>query len=166
GALAAAKLQIKIAHIEAGLRSFNRAMPEEINRVLTDHVSQLLFCPTETAITNLANEGITQGVYHVGDVMADALLEASTRAANSQVLTTYGLTAKGYLLATIHRPANTDNHAALSGILAAFAQLPLPIILPIHPRLKAMLDHHGLQLPQNVQVIPPVGYLSMAALLG
>jgi UDP-GlcNAc3NAcA epimerase len=161
GALAAAKLNIKIAHVEAGLRSFNRTMPEEINRLLTDHVSSLLFCPTDTAIENLEREGITQGVYKVGDVMVDALMDARARAQGAG----YDLEPGTFLLATIHRPANTDDPAALQGILDGFAALEKTIILPAHPRLKSMIGRHGLSLPSNVKAMPPAGYLEMMALL-
>lgn len=163
GALAAAKLQIKIAHVEAGLRSFNRTMPEEINRVLTDHVSALLLCPTDTAVQNLAREGITQGVHQVGDVMVDALYYARLRAAS--ILQENNLERGAFWLATIHRPANTDNRAALAGIVEGFAALGKNIVLPVHPRLAAALKREGLQLPPNVEATQPASYLKMTALL-
>src|SRR5512147_2844210 len=115
GALAAAKLQIPLAHVEAGLRSYNRAMPEEINRVLTDHVSSLLFCPTDAAVENLAKEGITQGVHRVGDVMYDALLHNLALAhKRSTILQSLGLERDSYALATVHRAANTDEAARMA----------------------------------------------------
>jgi len=165
GALAASKLHIKVAHIEAGLRSFNRTMPEEINRVLTDHVSDLLFCPTQTAVENLTQEGITKGVHHVGDVMVDALYYAKTQIGKRAILTEHGLANADFYLATIHRPANTDHYEHLSGIIEGFKQLATSIVLPMHPRLKASLEREGLSMPPNVKVIPPVGYLDMATLL-
>lgn len=165
GALAASKLNIQIAHVEAGLRSYNRTMPEEINRLLTDHVSTLLFCPTDSAIENLAKEGITKGVHKVGDVMVDALLNAKARANEATLLGELGLAAGSYYLATIHRPANTDSRENLAGILAGFAALAHPIILPAHPRLRHIMEREGLSIPANVQMIPPAGYLNMMALL-
>lgn len=118
GALAAAKLHISVAHVEAGLRSFNRAMPEEVNRVVTDHLSAALFCPSQTAVDNLAAEGITRGVHLVGNVMAEALAFAAKRASSrSDVLRRLGLTPGGYLLATVHRAENTDDTSRLHNIL-------------------------------------------------
>lgn len=145
-ALAASKLHIPIAHVEAGLRSFNRRMPEEINRVLTDHVSRLLFCPTETAVRHLATEGITHGVHLVGDVMLDALLDAQQRAKEcSTVLCRLGMVEKKYLLATVHRPENTDHPERLRAIMTALAQLAEnePVIFPVHPRTRKALEALG-----------------------
>ena len=145
GALAAVKLYIPLAHVEAGLRSFNREMPEEHNRVLTDHCSDLLFCPTQTAVDNpstgsghrLAREGITQGVHLVGDTMYDAVLQfAEIACQRSTILQDLGLKPKGYLLATVHRPYNTDVPENLRNILAAFAEIEEPIIFPVHPRTR------------------------------
>lgn len=166
GALAAAKLHIPVAHVEAGLRSFNRRMPEEINRVLTDHISALLFCPTQTAVDNLAAEGITQGVHLVGDVMHEALLWAAERArTHSTILERLGVREKGYLLATVHRAENTDDPARLRAILDAFAALDEPIVFPIHPRTKARIETLGLKSKiANLKSIPPVGYLDMVQL--
>ncbi len=165
GALAAAKLHIPVAHIEAGLRSFNKNMPEEINRVLTDHVSALLFCPTRAAIENLENEGIRHGVYHVGDVMIDILQTAHARCDEATVFEAHNLPREGFFLATIHRPANTDHRAALQGIVEAFAATEQTIVLPVHPRLQAALDREALALSPNVRGIPPQSYLNMVALL-
>lgn len=163
GALAAAKLHIRVAHVEAGLRSFNRRMPEEINRIVADHVSDLLLCPSQTAVDNLAKEGITRGVHLVGDVMADALLWATERArARSDILEQLGLTERGYLLATVHRPENTDDETRLRNILAAFAQINEPIIFPVHPRTRKALNAERLTF--NVKAIEPVGYLDMVML--
>lgn len=169
GALAAAKLHIRVAHVEAGLRSFNRAMPEEINRVVADHISDLLLCPSKTAVDNLFAEGITRGVHLVGDVMADALAFATQRArSRSDVLTRLGLTERGYLLATVHRAENTDNLTHLRSILAAFAEVGERIVFPIHPRTRRKLVELGktfnLQLAHNLQLIEPVGYLDMVML--
>lgn len=162
GALAAAKLHIPVAHVEAGLRSFNRAMPEEINRVLTDHVSNLLLCPSETAVENLAREGITRGVTLIGDVMADALRMAAERADNS-VLESSGVQPGGYALATVHRAENTDDPLRLQGILTGLTLLEMPVIVPAHPRARRAIAALGWTPPAHVRLIEPVGYLGMVA---
>ncbi len=162
GALAAAKLHIPVAHVEAGLRSFNKLMPEEINRVLTDHVSSLLFCPTDQAVSNLAQEGITKGVVRTGDVMADAFLFHTGRLAETRP--PLGLEPGSYLLATIHRAENTDNPSRLQGIFKAFAEITGRIVLPLHPRTRKVLENSGAIVPANVQIIEPVGYLEMVML--
>jgi UDP-GlcNAc3NAcA epimerase len=165
GALAAVKLHVPVAHVEAGLRSFNRAMPEEHNRVLTDHVADLLFCPTRTAVQHLTAEGITQGVFLTGDVMYDAVLHnAELAQAQSKVLAELELEPKGYYLATVHRPQNTDDAAALSSILKAFRDLGDAVVVPAHPRTKAALTRHNLTPPANVRLIDAVGYLDMLVL--
>ena len=166
GALAAAKLHIRIAHVEAGLRSFNRRMPEEINRVVADHLSDLLLVPSQTAVDNLAREGITRGVHLVGDVMADALAFAAERAQNhSNVLTQLGVAERGYLLVTIHRPENTDHLARLKNILAALFELGEPIVFPVHPRTRKVLETINLKSEiRNLKLIEPVGYLGMVRL--
>jgi UDP-N-acetylglucosamine 2-epimerase len=162
GALAAAKLHVRVAHVEAGLRSFNKAMPEEINRVLCDHVSDALFCPTSAASTHLANEGITRCVYVVGDVMADVLLRSLPAArAKSQILDLLALHPKSYLLCTIHRAANTDNPAILSQLLSALGSIEREVVFPVHPRTSSMLREYGFSLPKNVRAIEPVGYIDM-----
>ena len=168
GALAAAKLHNKVAHIEAGLRSYNRLMPEEINRVVTDHLSDLLFCPSETAVNNLAKEGITQGVFIVGDVMVDSLLFASEKASHqSRIIKDLGISAGNYYLATIHRADNTNNPDRLLNILEAFLSLNLPIIFPIHPRTKKAVLDYGLKEKisnSNIHLVNPLGYLDMVNL--
>ena len=163
-ALAAAKLHIPVAHVEAGLRSYNRDMPEEINRVLTDHLSAWLFCPTQTAQHNLKREGITDGVSLVGDVMLDAALHFSGKADAADTLEEYGLQRGRYLLATIHRASNTDSADALATLLAAFAAINEPIVFPVHPRTRHALDASRLTLSSNVIPLNPVGYLEMLAL--
>ncbi len=168
-ALAAVKLHIPIAHVEAGLRSFNRDMPEEHNRVLTDHCADLLFCPTQTAVDNLHNEGVKKGVFLTGDVMYDAALMFSDRAQQqSDILARLELAPKGYLLATIHRPHNTDYPQRLTGILEALAQLEESVILPIHPRTRKKIADLGLDVgdlaARGVRIIDPVGYLDMLLL--
>jgi len=164
GALAAAKLHIPIAHVEAGLRSYNRQMPEEVNRVLTDHVASLLFCPTDQAVKNLKQEGLTDGVVRTGDVMADALYFHAKRAEERKLAETIQYKEKSYLLATVHRAENTDDPNRLQAIINAFAQIQGQIILPLHPRTKKLLRDRQMTLPGNVEVIEPVGYLEMILL--
>jgi len=166
GALAAAKLHMPVAHVEAGLRSFNRRMPEEINRVLTDHAASLLFAPTETAVRHLVNEGVSsKAVQCVGDVMFDAALLYGAKAeAASSILSKLTLRPKAYALATIHRAENTDDPRRLRGILEGFAQFVGDIVLPLHPRTRARLSATGLIVPDNVRLIEPVGYLDMVML--
>ncbi len=190
GALAAAKLHIPIAHVEAGLRSFNRRMPEEINRVVADQLSTLLLCPSQVAVDNLAAEGIpshpnlehrTLNIEHAssvvitGDVMADALQFAATKAlAQSDILARLGLQPQRYILATIHRAENTDDPKRLSNIMAALAELAErePVILPLHPRTKKILEatHPSLLTPDpsrsnaSLRIIDPTGYFDIIAL--
>ena len=137
GALVAAKLHIPVIHIEAGLRSFNKEMPEEINRIMTDHVSEFLFCPTNTAVQNLENENITRNVFNIGDVMYDAVLYNQELAkTQSKILETNELTAKNYHLITIHRAENTDDLQKMKNILEAFSKIEDLKVWPIHPRTK------------------------------
>ncbi|MGB5219237.1 MAG: UDP-N-acetylglucosamine 2-epimerase (non-hydrolyzing) [Smithella sp.] len=165
GALAAAKLHIPIAHIEAGLRSFNRLMPEEINRVVADHISHLLLCPSQVAVNNLFAEGISKGVKIVGDVMADALQFAVRNIQTKlDIREKYQLQNKTYLLATIHRAENTDNKERLQNIISALNALEDTIILPIHPRTRKILHDMNLTLKPHVRIIDPVGYFDMIAL--
>ena len=168
-ALAAVKLHIPVAHVEAGLRSFNRIMPEEHNRVLTDHCSDLLFCPTRTATKNLRQEGIARGIHLVGDTMFDAALQfVDIARGRSKILQDLGLKPKEYLLATVHRPYNTDVPANLGSILSAFREIGERIVFPIHPRTRQRITEYGLNdllaKSPNVQVIEPVGYLHMLLL--
>lgn len=168
GALAASKLHIKIAHVESGLRSFDQTMPEEINRVLTDHISSLLFCPTDTAVVNLHNEGIISGVYNVGDVMFDALSYNQRIAEKkSSILEDLGLTSNDYMVATVHRPSNTDSFENLSSIVKAFCDAKLLTVFPVHPRTEKYLKQYGLwkKLCDSIKIIPPVGYLEMLKLM-
>jgi UDP-GlcNAc3NAcA epimerase len=181
GALTAAKLHIPIAHVEAGLRSFNKEMPEEINRVLTDHVSDLLFCPTPTAVKNLKAEGIESGIHLTGDVMLDACL-AGARVAEkkSRILEDLSLEPEGYYLVTVHRQENTDNPGNLRRILGALNRLDKPVIFPVHPRTrkaiagikrgsaagrgsgrkkKNVCEEYG-----RIRFIKPLGYLDMLKL--
>jgi len=168
GALAAAKLHVPIAHVEAGLRSFNRRMPEEVNRVLTDHVSTALLCPTATAVQNLHKEGITVGVHNVGDVMYDIALYWRERArARSRIVDVLSLAEQGFALATCHRAENTDDPARLGGIVSALVEInrELPVVLPLHPRTRKRLQEHGLLHKLDpLKLIDPVPFLDMIAL--
>lgn len=165
GALASSKLHIRIAHVEAGLRSFNRLMPEEINRVVSDQLSHLLLCPSQVAVDNLAAEGITKGVSITGDVMAGALQFAATRASvHSDILASLGLQPQGYFFATVHRAENTDNSQRLENILSAFAFLNEPVIFAVHPRTRKLLQEMGYQPSGNVTLIDPVSYFDSVAL--
>lgn len=162
GALVASKLHIPVAHVEAGLRSFNREMPEEINRVLTDHVSQLLFCPAQKAVENLKLEGVTSGVHVVGDVMYDAVLRHSdTAEKKSSILKLLDLKPKQYLLATVHRASNVDDTAKLLNILETFAMLGETVVFPVHPRTRKAIESAGFSIGGNVKLVEPVGYLDM-----
>tara|TARA_Y100001934_G_scaffold283432_1_gene403214 strand:- start:2215 stop:3297 length:1083 start_codon:yes stop_codon:yes gene_type:complete len=169
GALAAVKLHIPIAHVEAGLRSFNRRMPEEINRLLTDQVSGLLFCPTQPAADNLSNEGISKGVHVVGDVMADASELARNLVSVNQDKylsdETCGLIDKPFILLTLHRAENVDDDFRLKAIVDALNEIDQSIVMPIHPRSRKALDLKDYSLGDHVHVIQPVGYLEMTALL-
>lgn len=168
GALAAVKLGVPVAHVEAGLRSYNRAMPEEINRVVADALSTLLFCPTGVAEVNLEREGITSGVHVVGDVMYDAVLWASERVggpdAGTRILEGLGLERGKYLLATVHRASNTDAPENLTAIMWALRESGEPVIFPVHPRTRKALAEAGIHAGDNVMLCEPVSYLDMLAL--
>ena len=158
GALVAAKAGIPLAHVEAGLRSYNRAMPEELNRIVTDRLSSLLFCPTDAAVVNLEKEGIKEGVHRVGDVMYDALLHNLERAhKHSKILDQLGLRKGEYALATVHRAGNTDYADRMRSILNGLGSLSTHVIFPVHPRTRRMMDEWGLSADSNVSVIDPVG---------
>lgn len=171
GALAAVKLGIKLAHVEAGLRSFNRAMPEEINRVVTDHVSDLLFCPTESSVQQLAKEGVTQGVFLSGDVMLDAVLSFGQMAEErSHILQKVGLAPNDYAIVTVHRAENTDSESNLASILRFVANVSHTVVFAIHPRTRnriaklPSLSALAGKLGHHVRMIDPVSYLDMLAL--
>lgn len=170
GAVAAAKLGVPVAHVEAGLRSFNRAMPEEINRVLTDHSSDLLFAPTDVAVRNLAHEGIAgEHVVRCGDVMYDAVLHHRAMAEErSPILDTLGLEPGGFILATVHRQENTDDPGRLAGIVEGLTRAAerIPVVLPLHPRTRDRLERHGLRAAAeaSLRLVDPVGYLDMLRL--
>lgn len=169
GALAAAKLNLPLAHVEAGLRSFNRRMPEEINRVVTDHVSTLLFCPTATAVSNLRREGVDSGVHLVGDVMFDAALHfAAVARRQSRILDTLGLAGgRRFAVATFHRAENTDDAGRLEVIVRGLSSIAneLPVVLPLHPRTRAALVSRDLlSRLGRVTVTEPLSFLDMIRL--
>jgi len=169
GALAAVKLHIPVAHVESGLRSFNRKMPEEINRILTDHISEILFCPNETAVKNLANEGNTNGVYQVGDVNFDSILffSAKTEAIQNSLFKKLSIRPKSFYLASVHRAENTDDKSRLTNILQALDEIgssDFSVILPLHPRTAGYIKKYRLSNFQGIKFVPPVSYLEMIAL--
>jgi UDP-N-acetylglucosamine 2-epimerase len=166
GAIAASKLHIKIAHVEAGLRSFNRTMPEEINRIVADKVSDILFCPTITAVDNLKNEGISNGVFNIGDVMYDAALKFAPIAEDkSQIFDRLAIQPKNYFLLTLHRAENTDSFENLNNIVTAIIQSKKRIIFPVHPRTVKLLKQYQLyeklERAENIIIIEPVSYIDM-----
>ena len=174
GALAAAKLHIPVAHVEAGLRSFDRSMPEEINRIMTDHISDLLFCPTQTAVDNLTAEGITKGVHLTGDVMVDALLynmeiaeQSSTVLEDLNLELEQDLVKGEYYVATVHRASNTDTKENLQNIVEAFGEIGHPIVFLAHPRTVKYLKEYGLydHLSKNIHLTEPLPYLDMLHLM-
>ncbi len=163
-ALAAAKLNIPIAHVEAGLRSFNRAMPEEINRIATDHISNCLFAPTQNAMNLLAKEGLASSSVFSGDVMYDSILHYRDLALKKYSLESIADVERGrYFLATVHRQENTDVLDNLQAIFLAFSELDMPVIVPLHPRTLKFMDN--VPFRSNVRIIEPVGYLQMITLL-
>jgi UDP-GlcNAc3NAcA epimerase len=164
GALAAAKIGSPVGHVEAGLRSFDRTMPEELNRIIVDRLSTLLFCPTDAAAANLKAEGIIEGVHQVGDVMLDANLRLAPIARQrSQALELVGVEAGGYALVTVHREANV-RPPALAGIVEALNALEEPIVFPLHPRTAGAIEAQGHRLGGHVHPRPPLGYVDFAAL--
>ncbi|MFW6016696.1 MAG: non-hydrolyzing UDP-N-acetylglucosamine 2-epimerase [bacterium] len=168
GALASSKLHVPLIHVEAGLRSYNKKMPEEQNRILTDHISDILLCPTQTAVKNLRQEGIIEGVYNIGDIMYDSVLyNYKIAEKKSNILNKLYLENDGYYLATVHRAENTDKKNKLLTILEAFNELDKPVIFPIHPRTNSKLEQYGKEtnIYQNVRFIQPVSYLDMINLI-
>ncbi|WP_135536967.1 MULTISPECIES: non-hydrolyzing UDP-N-acetylglucosamine 2-epimerase [Halostella] len=167
-AIVAAKEDVAIAHVEAGLRSENWSMPEEVNRVLTDHASDLLFAPSESAAENLREEGLTAGVHVTGDVMHDAVLHARTRAQDySSITDDLGVDDGEYVLATVHRAGNTDDPERLEAIMSGLSASPAPVVFPAHPRTVGALEQHGLweTYADEMRLIEPVGYLDFVRLL-
>jgi UDP-N-acetylglucosamine 2-epimerase len=169
GGLAAAQARIPVAHVEAGMRSFDRAMPEELNRVLTDHLSDLLLCPSAAAVANLEREGVAGRIELVGDVMVDvALLLAPRARADTQALARAGVRPGGYVLATAHRAANVDDPRRLRRLVDLLVAVPGPVVLPLHPRTRARLEAAGWldELEAGgVTILPPLGYVAFTALL-
>ncbi len=165
GALAAVKLHIPLCHIEAGLRSYDKKMPEEINRILTDHVSALLFCPTKTAVDNLRKEGITKGVYNTEDIMYDVFLKNIKIARKEpKILKNLNLKPKNYMLLTIHRASNTGDFKKLKKIIEAAAKSGKNIVFPCHPGTRNKIKKAKLPEFSNLKIINPVGYIDMIAL--
>ncbi|MDQ3936723.1 MAG: UDP-N-acetylglucosamine 2-epimerase (non-hydrolyzing) [Actinomycetota bacterium] len=169
GALAAAQAHVPVGHVEAGMRSFDRSMPEELNRVLTDHASDLLLCSTSTAVKNLAREGIERGVHLVGDAMADvALATAQVARERRDVLDGFGVEPAGYLLVTAHRAGNVDSPERLAALVELLLALPRPVVFPVHPRTRARLEAAGLADrladAEGFHASAPVGYLELLAL--
>lgn len=166
GALAAAKLRIPIGHVEAGIRSFNKTMPEEINRVLTDHVSTLLWCPTKTAVRNLRREAIVRGVIQTGDVMYELFLRMKHRiASEEQVLHDLHLKNKDYGVMTIHRQENTKDKKRLAPVFRAVSRLRYPIVFPVHPRTQVIIRSMSTVLPKNLILLGPEGYIRFLSLV-
>lgn len=168
GALAASKLHFRIAHVEAGVRSFDKMMPEEINRILTDHMSDLLFAPTLQASRNLSVEGIIKGVHTVGDVMVDSVLaNLAVARKQSNVLERLGLTERGYLVATVHRACNTENVENIMNILNALGRSQRTVVFPMHPRTRSCMVKNGIlsRMPSNIHAVDPLGYLDMLRLV-
>src|SRR6185503_21176276 len=169
GALAAAQARVPVAHVEAGMRSFDRAMPEELNRVLTDHASGLLFCSTETAVTNLEREAVVGAVHMVGDVMADVSLTfAPIAAEQSEVIGDLGLERGAYLLVTAHRAGNVDDPGRLERLVGLLERLPGDVVFPLHPRTGKRLEEAGLRArldaAPGLRLVPPLGYLDFLEL--
>jgi len=167
GALAAAKLGVPVAHVEAGLRSYDRSMPEEINRVIADRLSALLFCPTRLAVDNLRREGITDGVSLTGDVMNDLALRSLTSQSEAAALERFALERGRYIYATIHRAANADSPERLAAIFSALSSLGEPVVLALHPRTRVTVEREALdrRLGAKVTLTEPVGYLESLALI-
>jgi UDP-N-acetylglucosamine 2-epimerase (non-hydrolysing)/UDP-GlcNAc3NAcA epimerase len=168
GALSAAQAGVPVAHVEAGMRSFDRSMPEELNRVLTDHASALLLCPSETAVENLRREAVVGKVELVGDVMVDVALEIQPRArARDDLVRAHGVVPGEYAVVTAHRAGNVDDPERLAQLVELLVALPLPAVLPLHPRTRARLADAGLleRLEQHVTLAPPLGYVELTALV-
>ena len=168
GALAAAQARVPVAHVEAGMRSFDRSMPEELNRVLTDHASDLLLCPSDVAMANLAAEGLGERARMVGDVMVDVFDLVAPRARERRsALEAAGVSGGDYALVTAHRAGNVDDPQRLAALVALLEQVPYPVVAPLHPRTRTRLEAAGLldRLMERVTVLPPVGYLDFTALL-
>ncbi|MGC1380521.1 MAG: UDP-N-acetylglucosamine 2-epimerase (non-hydrolyzing) [Candidatus Baltobacteraceae bacterium] len=166
GALVGAKLGVGVAHVEAGLRSFNRAMPEELNRIVADHVADVLFAPNERAARQLATEGIGSGVYVVGDLMIDlAHRLAASLPEYPEILTRTGVGPYTYAVATIHRASNTDDPQAFARLIEGLRAVEMPVVFPVHPRTRAIAAAHAVGAKDNIIVTPPLSYGEMIALM-
>lgn len=165
-ALVAAKMPVRLAHVEAGLRSFRRGMPEEVNRIVTDRLSDLLFCPTDGACRNLLAEGRNKGVHHVGDVMFDSFLYYKAKLDFHAVLRRNGLEERNYILATVHRAENTCEKSRLGSLLQGLGRAGkhIPVIMPMHPRTRRTIEETGLAIPTSIRVTRPLPYLEMLTL--
>src|SRR5262249_50729636 len=168
-ALVCAKLQVRVAHVEAGLRSRDRTMPEEINRVLTDQIAALLFTPSKDGNENLLREGVDPtSIHHVGNVMIDTLVKMLPKALQRSTLNDFGLESQKYLLATLHRPSNTDDLNVLRGILETMAEISrrMPVIFPVHPRTRSRIRELNMELPETtLRLIEPLGYLDFLTMM-
>jgi UDP-GlcNAc3NAcA epimerase len=170
GALAAVKIHLPVAHVEAGLRSWNRRMPEEINRVMVDHISSLLFCPSDVSINNLKKEGILEGVVKTGDVMYDSALYCAKKAEQekesfNRTCKEFNISAGNYFLATVHRAENTDQIENLKQIISSFEKLPQKVVWPVHPRTKKTIEENKIVCGNNVVLTSPFSYLDMILFL-
>lgn len=165
GAIAASKSDIPLVHIESGLRSFNRKMPEEINRIATDHVSDYLFAPTQTAMTNLKQEGLGDRAYLTGDIMVNTIKNCLDKAKNREhILSNYGVKPNAYYLLTLHRPYNVDQKESLVKILSKLANLEKKVVFPVHPRTNTMIEKNDINVAENIIIIEPVGYIDFLCL--
>jgi UDP-N-acetylglucosamine 2-epimerase len=164
GAIVASKIHLPIIHVEAGLRSFNRTMPEEINRIVTDHLSSLLFCSSEKSVQQLASEGITTGVFNTGDIMFDAIRMFTAEAERkTDINDLLPFKERPFCLMTLHRPANTESEQYISSILAAVKSINMPVIWPLHPRLRSKVGQ--MNLPGNIHITEPLSYFEMLTVL-
>ena len=165
-ALTASRLKIKCAHVESGTRMFDKKIPEEMNRIVADYISDMLFCPSLTAVENLKSEGIKRGVFFTGDVMIDALMNYTPLAKKSKILEKLGLEPKKYILATVHRQSNTNDKKKLSEIFSAFGKSGKKIAMPLHPRTRKYLDRYGLlgTFSKRILITEPANYIDMLAL--
>jgi len=165
GSLAASKLRIPLLHIEAGLRSFNREMPEEVNRIVSDHISDFLFAPTITAVKNLENENLKDRTYLTGDIMVDSLNDNIKRAIKtSKILNKLSIAKNDYFLLTLHRPYNVDSPEILKYILRRISKIKNQVVFPIHPRTRKMIKNFNIRIPKNLYLTEPLGYLDFIVL--
>jgi len=162
--IASSKIDMKTIHIEAGLRSFNKKMPEEINRIVSDHISDFLFAPTKTAVDNLKNEGLFEKTFYTGDIMTDSLKYALNIKKKSEILEQLNINFDDYFLCTLHRPYNVDNPDVLNIIISELGKLSQKVIFPVHPRTRKILFENNIVIPENIKLIDPVGYIEFCNL--